>query len=122
VSAGIQDHQAFIKAAAVDPFRDTPGSDLLTALRGKDVIVAVVESYGQVAVQGSSFAPGVDAVLDAGTRSLDAAGFSSRSAFLTSPTFGGISWLAHSMRPAAPRCAPRSACTARTSGTPCTSW
>jgi hypothetical protein len=96
VSAGIQDHQAFIKAAAVDPFRDTPGSDLLTALRGKDVIVAVVESYGQVAVQGSSFAPGVDAVLDAGTRSLDAAGFSTRSAFLTSPTFGGISWLAHS--------------------------
>jgi hypothetical protein len=96
VRAGIQDHQAFIKAAAVDPFRDTPGSDLLTALRGKDVIVAVVESYGQVAVQGSSFAPGVDAVLDAGTRSLNAAGFSSRSAFLASPTFGGISWLAHS--------------------------
>jgi len=35
-------------------------------------------------------------VLDAGTHRLGAAGFSSRSAFLTSPTFGGISWLAHS--------------------------
>ena len=30
-----------------------------------------------------------------GTDSLRAAGFSSRSAFLTSPTFAGISWLAH---------------------------
>ena len=29
-------------------------------------------------------------------RQLTAAGFTSRSAFLTSPTFGGISWLAHS--------------------------
>src|SRR6185312_15538385 len=48
------------------------------------------------AVQGSSFSPQVDAVLDAGTRQLGAAGFSARSAFLTSPTYGGISWLAHS--------------------------
>ena len=55
-----------------------------------------VESYGQVAVQGSSFSPQVDAVLDEGTRQLRAAGFAARSAFLTSPTFGGISWLAHS--------------------------
>ena len=55
-----------------------------------------VESYGRVAVQDSSFSPRVDAVLDRGTAQLRAAGFSSRSAFLTSPTFGGLSWLAHS--------------------------
>jgi hypothetical protein len=60
------------------------------------VLLVFVESYGQVAVQGSSFSPRVDSILDAGTRSLDAAGFSSRSGWLTSPTFGGISWLAHS--------------------------
>ena len=76
--------------------RARPSADLLTGLRGKDVIVAFVESYGRVAVQGSAFSPQVDAVLDAGTKRLRAAGFSSRSAFLTSPTFGGISWLAHS--------------------------
>ena len=35
-------------------------------------------------------------MLDQGTAQLRAAGFSSRSAFLTSPTFGGLSWLAHS--------------------------
>jgi hypothetical protein len=96
VRAGIQDHKEFTTAAAADPFRDTPDDQLLTALRGKDVIVVFVESYGRVAVQDSSFSPGVDAVLRDGTRQLSSAGFSSRSAFLTSPTFGGISWLAHS--------------------------
>jgi hypothetical protein len=35
-------------------------------------------------------------VLRQGTAQLRSAGFSSRSAFLTSPTFGGLSWLAHS--------------------------
>ena len=47
-----------------------PPSDLLTGLRGKDVIVAFVESYGRVAVQGSTFSPQVDRVLQAGTAQL----------------------------------------------------
>jgi phosphatidylglycerophosphate synthase len=96
IRAGIQDHAIFARQIARDRFRGTPGNQLLTGLRGKDVIVAFVESYGKVAVQNSSFSPRVDAVLDEGTRRLQAAGFSSRSAFLTSSTFGGISWLAHS--------------------------
>lgn len=96
VQAGLQDQAIFIHAIRHDRFRDTPGDQLLTGLRGKDVLVVFVESYGRVAVQGSSFSPRVDAVLDKGTKQLHAAGFSSRSAFLTSPTFGGISWLAHS--------------------------
>ena len=36
------------------------------------------------------------AVLAAGTKQLQAAGFGARSGWLTSSTFGGISWLAHS--------------------------
>jgi hypothetical protein len=96
VQSGVADQQAFAKGMANDPFRNTPSSDLLTGLRGKDVIVAFVESYGRVAVQGSAFSPQVDAVLNDGTKKLQAAGFSAKSAFLTSPTFGGISWLAHS--------------------------
>jgi hypothetical protein len=96
VRAALQDQARFGPLlAADDPFRDLPGRELLTGLRGKDVIVAFVESYGRVAVQGSTFSPEVDATLRAGTRSLRGAGFSSRSAFLTSSTFGGISWLAH---------------------------
>jgi hypothetical protein len=97
VRHGLKDQQVFAGTlAAHDPLRGTPSADLLTGLRGKDVIVAFVESYGRIAVQDSAFSPQVDAVLNAGTNSLRKAGFSSRSAFLTSPTFGGISWLAHS--------------------------
>ena len=96
VRDGLEDQKKFATAAAVDPFRNTPGSDLLTGLRGKDVVIAFVESYGQVAVQGTSFSRPIDAELNAGTSKLSAAGFATKSAFLTSPTFGGISWLAHS--------------------------
>jgi len=96
IFSGLQDRKALTKAIADDPWGDIAGDDLLTRLRGKDVVIAFVESYGRVAVQDSTFSPQVDALLDAGTQRLRAAGFSSRSAFLTSPTFGGISWLAHS--------------------------
>lgn len=96
VYAGLQDQRAFATAAADDAYRHRAGADLLTGLRGKDVIVAFVESYGRVAVEGSDFSQRVDDVLDTGTRRLAAAGFSAKSAYLTSPTFGGISWLAHS--------------------------
>ncbi|MCS5720206.1 CDP-alcohol phosphatidyltransferase [Herbiconiux sp. CPCC 205763] len=81
---------------ATDPYRDTPSSELLTALRGKDVIFAFIESYGQVALQNSSLSGGIHQVLRDGEAQLTADGYSSQSAFLTSPTFGGISWFAHS--------------------------
>jgi phosphatidylglycerophosphate synthase len=96
VRSDIRDPAVFARAIRQDHFAATPGSRLLRGLRGKDVIVAFVESYGKVAVQGSPFAPQVDATLDAGTRRLQAAGFAARSGFLTSATFGGISWLGHS--------------------------
>jgi hypothetical protein len=95
VQAGVTDHAALARAIARDPYRAVSGDRLLRALRGKDVLLVFVESYGRVAVQGSSFSPRVDAVLRRGTAELRAAGVASRSAFLTSPTFGGLSWLAH---------------------------
>jgi hypothetical protein len=96
ITAGLADARAFAAQADADAFRDAPGDQLLTGLRGKDVMVAFVESYGRSAVQDPALAPAIDAVLDAGTQRLRAAGFSARSAFLTSPTSGGGSWLAHS--------------------------
>ena len=96
VRTGLQDRATLAGLIAQDRFRDTPGDRLLTGLRGKDVLLVFVESYGRVAVQDSSISPRVDAVLDHGAAQLRAAGFSSRSAFLTSPTFGGLSWLAQS--------------------------
>ena len=95
VHTSLLDHQVFAKEAAVDKFKNTPGRDLLTGLRGKDVVLAFIESYGRSAVEDPSMAPSVDAVLDAGTRKLQAAGFASRSGYLTSPTAGGGSVLAH---------------------------
>ena len=95
VGQGLRDQQEFAAQAAVDPFRNTPGADLLTALRGKDVMMVWVESYGRSAVEDPGLAPEVDAVLDTGTDQLNAAGYGSRSAFLTSSTVGGGSWWAH---------------------------
>ena len=96
VPALLHDEHEFRRATKQDPMRDVPGDQLLRGLRGKDVLLVFVESYGRTAVQGSSFSPGVDSVLAEGDRQLAGAGFHSRSAFLTSPTFGALSWLAHS--------------------------
>ena len=89
--------RSFAKQAAVDAFRDTPPDQLLTGLRGKDVIFTFIESYGR----GGDRGPGDGTAGRRGARRrgrerLDAAGFASRSAFLTSPTSGAGSWLAHS--------------------------
>jgi phosphatidylglycerophosphate synthase len=94
--ADVLDPDVFAQQAAADRYRYLPGDKLLNGLRGKDVILVFIESYGRVAVQGTDVAPGVDKLLDESTETLDAAGFESRSAFMTSATFGGISWLAHS--------------------------
>jgi phosphatidylglycerophosphate synthase len=96
VRAALAGREAFTRQLARDRFGATPGNRLLRGLRGKDVLIVFIESYGRVAVQDSSFSPRIDAVLERGAAGLRAAGFSSRSAFLTSPTFGGLSWLAHS--------------------------
>jgi phosphatidylglycerophosphate synthase len=95
--AALQDQRRFETAInAPDPYAGIPSSDLLSALRGMDVLLVFVESYGQVAVHGTTFSPGVDAVLRLGNATLARSGYSARSAYLNSPTFGGISWLAHS--------------------------
>lgn len=91
---GIRDRQEFQRAIRSDAFEGQ--DDLLSALRGKDVVFAFLESYGRVAVEGSDFSAGVDRVLRDGGAELARDGYQVRSAFLTSPTFGGVSWLAHS--------------------------
>jgi phosphatidylglycerophosphate synthase len=82
--------------AGKDPYSRTPPSRLLNDLRGKDVLLVFIESYGQIALQGTPFSPSIDAVVNAGTRQLEADGFSSRSGWLNTPNFGGGSWLADS--------------------------
>ena len=96
VQADIHDRSVFAAEIKHDPIARTPTNQLLTGLRGKNVLLVFVEAYGQQAVQGRSFSPEVDAALAEGNKRLKSAGFSSRSGFLTSATYGGISWLAHS--------------------------
>jgi hypothetical protein len=86
----------FAEQSKHDQFANTPGDQMLTGLRGKDVVVSFIESYGRSAVESPGLSTGIDRTLDAGTRQLQAAGFASRSGWLTSPTAGGGSWLAQS--------------------------
>jgi phosphatidylglycerophosphate synthase len=96
-AAAVRDQARFETAIhGADPYAQIPTPDLLTGLRGKDVIIAFVEAYGQVAVQGSAVSPAIDGMLRHGTNTLARSGYATRSAFLNSPTFGGISWLPHS--------------------------
>ncbi|GAA4725319.1 sulfatase [Phytohabitans rumicis] len=96
VRAGLNDKEEFAKLAAVDHFLHTPDDQLLTALRGKDILLTFVESYGRDAVEDPVYATQVGALLAEGNRRLVAAGYHSRSGWLTSSTTGGGSWLAQS--------------------------
>ncbi|MGW7523772.1 CDP-alcohol phosphatidyltransferase [Streptomyces sp. NPDC054783] len=96
ISATLKDEAEFRKVAKVDAFGNTPGSQLVPDLRGKDMVFTFIESYGRSAVEDPIMAPGVDATLDARTKALAKAGFHAKSGWLTSATYGGSSWLGHS--------------------------
>jgi hypothetical protein len=95
VRTSLLDQRTFTAALTTDPFHDVPADQLLTALRGKDVVLAFVESYGRSALEQPALAGPVTAALDAGNAQIASAGFVARSGFLTSPISGGSSWLAH---------------------------
>ena len=92
----LRERAALAAQIADDDFADVPPTRLLRALRGKDVLLVFVESYGQVALEGLPTSSQLRDSVDADSRRLEAAGYRSRSAYLTSPTFGAMSWLAHS--------------------------
>ncbi|MCT9007615.1 sulfatase-like hydrolase/transferase [Streptomyces rhizosphaerihabitans] len=92
----LRDEAEFAKIAKKDNFANTPPSQLLTDLRGKDMIITFIESYGRSAIEDPVMAPGVDATLTSENEKLTQAGFAARSGWLTSATYGGSSWLGHS--------------------------
>ncbi|MFF7236662.1 sulfatase [Streptomyces collinus] len=96
VRDGLGDADVYKKEMAVDAFAKTPPDRLLTGLRGKDVMLTFIESYGRVAIDAPAMAPQIDATLRAGDARLRSAGFSARSGWLRSPVTGAGSWLAHS--------------------------
>ncbi|MFJ3864596.1 alkaline phosphatase family protein [Streptomyces nigra] len=96
VRDGLGDAEVFEKQLAVDAYAKTPSDQLLTGLRGKDVMFTFIESYGRVAIDDPKMGPKIDETLREGDARLKAAGFSARSGWLKSPVTGAGSWLAHS--------------------------
>jgi len=96
VRGDLADRRTFAERIADDEYASVPSNGLLTAMRGKDVLLVFVESYGRVALDVPEMSCIVRPALADAQRQLTAAGVRARSAFLLSPTFGGASWLAHS--------------------------
>ncbi|MGH1477937.1 MAG: sulfatase-like hydrolase/transferase [Geminicoccales bacterium] len=88
--------QKFEEAVEVDQFPDLPESQLLSKLDGVDVLLAFFESYGRSALNQARFQQYSLPALDRFSERLADKGLVSASAYLTSPTMGGQSWLAHS--------------------------
>jgi hypothetical protein len=88
--------QARLEATmASDPFRNLPAGTLLERLGGVDVLLIYFESYGRSALEQPRYAATTLPRLDAFEQQLDALGLVAASGYLTSPTMGGQSWLAH---------------------------
>ncbi|WP_250008810.1 sulfatase-like hydrolase/transferase [Actinoplanes sp. M2I2] len=91
----IRDERQFASAVRHDPYAAVPAKDLVSGLQGKDVIIGVVESLGHSSLTDPGMSAIVNPALDAANAKLGAAGFHSRTGWLTSSTYGGGSWLAH---------------------------
>ena len=78
---------------AMGQARQTTGN--LEKLDRASVFLIVVESYGMSALSDPRHSEAVLPALRAAEDELRSAGFDTCSAYLTSPTFGGGSWLAH---------------------------
>ena len=64
----LRDQRQFETAAQKDSLRRYQAADLVSGLRGKDVLFVFVESYGKVAVQDSSLSKGISKVLASSPR------------------------------------------------------
>ncbi len=88
-----QERRRFEPTLADDPLAAIADTDLFSALRGVDVIVAFVESYGADTLDDPLHAAQVRAELDSWPQRFAAQGLAVASARFTSPVQGGQSWL-----------------------------
>ncbi len=83
----------FRQEAAQDPYAEAVG--LFDLIADRDVIVIYIESYGRASFDNPLYTDTHLATLADAQAPLAQAGFAMRSGWLTSPTAGGQSWLAH---------------------------
>ena len=72
-----------------------PPAGQLPGLKGKDVYLIFVESYGTVALDDPAYRRVLDPALADFAGTVEGAGYTLLSSRLVSPVFGGGSWLAH---------------------------
>lgn len=85
----------FRAEAARDRWASTTSGHLLPELRGTDVIIVFVESYGRAALDNPLYAGTTRSALGDAAAEIAGAGLAARSGFLTAPMVGGQSWFAH---------------------------
>ncbi len=91
----LEDRTRFAAIIADDPIATLGPAPLFEALRGKDVVVVFVESYGRSVLEDPRYSEATTARLTGLEDNLAARGFVMASGWLASPTVGGQSWLAH---------------------------
>lgn len=83
----------FSQDAQADIYANATG--LLDGLDGRDVLFLWIESYGRASFDNPLYAPTHLETLHAAQADIAQAGLAMKSGWLTSPTAGGQSWLAH---------------------------
>ncbi len=91
----VNDMQDFEQLLAQSDEATIPDQGLFQILQGKDVLIIFIESYGRTALDKPEFSEHIRPLLQAQAEKLQTARIGVRSAYFTSPTVGGLSWLAH---------------------------
>ncbi|ALV27864.1 hypothetical protein [Pannonibacter phragmitetus] len=94
VARSIADLSAF-EAELVQPADLPEPEQLFARVRGRDVVLAFIESYGRSAIEDPRYAPLTGPRLAAVQAELEGAGYAMASGWTRAPTVGGLSWLAH---------------------------
>ncbi|MDU9004371.1 LTA synthase family protein [Sedimentitalea todarodis] len=93
VAATAAELTTFAAQAAHDPYDDAHG--LFDIVGDRDVLIIFIESYGRTSVDNPLYAPTHLPTLRSAETAIADAGLAMRSGWLSSPTAGGQSWLAH---------------------------
>lgn len=94
MARSLEDMQRFeAELHQADPFKESPPT--FAAVKGRDVVLIFVESYGRSAIEDPRYAPLIGKRLSTMDQQLNSAGFSTASRWIGSPTVAGLSWLAH---------------------------
>lgn len=92
----LEQQQAFVaRLARTAQERSAGSAATLNGLGGADVLLFIIESYGQVVFSQPRYRQVMESTMDHFGNILAQHGFEAVSSYLVSPTFGGESWLAH---------------------------